>query len=70
LRPPAAGEVYLDAQTIIYAVQKHPLYGPLLSPVWQAIQGGQIAVATSQLSLMECLVGPLQWNDALAARRL
>jgi hypothetical protein len=45
-------------------VQKHPVYSPLLAPVWQAIAGGRIAVATSQLSLMECLVGPLQWNDA------
>lgn len=27
---PATGLVYLDANPIIYTVEKHPVYGPLL----------------------------------------
>jgi hypothetical protein len=30
---PATGPVYLDTQIFIYAVEKHPVYSPLLSPL-------------------------------------
>ncbi len=29
---PASGLVYLDANPVIYTVEKHPVYGPLLQP--------------------------------------
>jgi hypothetical protein len=35
---PASGRVYLDANPIIYTVEKHPDFGPLLQPLWQAAQ--------------------------------
>ena len=31
---PSAGLVYLDANPVIYSVEKHPVYGPLLQPLW------------------------------------
>ena len=33
---PASGLVYLDTNPIIYSVEKHPVYWPLLQPLWQA----------------------------------
>ncbi len=33
---PRSGQVYLDANPIIYSVEKHPVFGPLLRPLWQA----------------------------------
>ena len=48
--------VYLDANPIIYAVEKHPLDGPLLRPLWLAAQAGVIEVVSSELVLMESLV--------------
>jgi predicted nucleic acid-binding protein len=60
---PASGLVYLDANPIIYTVEKHPVYGPLLQPLWQAAQAKTIEVVSSELALMETLVGPLKSGD-------
>ncbi len=60
---PLAGLVYLDANSIIYTVEKHPDYSPLLLPLWLASQAGSIEVVTSELTLLECSVGPLKRND-------
>jgi predicted nucleic acid-binding protein len=57
---PASGLVYLDANPVIYTVEKHPVYGPLLQPLWQATQTKTIEVVSSDLALMETLVGPLK----------
>ncbi len=39
LTVPSAGLVYLDAGPVIYSVEKHPDYWPLLRPLWQAAKG-------------------------------
>jgi hypothetical protein len=38
---PASGLVYADTQALIYTVEKHPVYFPLLLPLWQAVQAGR-----------------------------
>jgi predicted nucleic acid-binding protein len=68
LNVPAAGLVYLDANPVIYSVEKHPAYWPLLQPLWQAAQGNAVEVVSSDLVLMETLVGPLKAGDMLLAR--
>ena len=60
---PASGLVYLDASPVIDTVESHPVYGPLLQPLWQAAQAGTIEVVTSELTLMEALVEPLKRGD-------
>ncbi len=57
---PASGLVYVDANPIIYTVEKHAVYGPLLQPLWQAARARTIEVVTSELTLMETLVGPIK----------
>jgi len=65
---PASGLVYLDANPIIYTVEKHPVYAPLLQPLWQAAQAKTLEVVTSELTLMETLVGPLKSGDTALER--
>jgi hypothetical protein len=61
---PASGQVYLDFNPIIYSVEKHPAFGPLLQPLWQAAQAKTIEVVSSDLVLLEALVGPLKTGNA------
>ena len=63
LNLPASGLVYLDANSLIYTVEKHSVYGPLLQPLWLAAQAGTIEVVSSELALMETLVLPLKNGD-------
>ena len=68
LAVPAAGLVYLDANSIIYSVERHPVYWPVLQPVWLAAKAKAVEVVSSDLVLLEALVGPFKSGDmALAA---
>ena len=60
---PASGLVYVDANSVIYTVEKHPVYEPVLQPLWQAAKAKSIEVVSSDLVLMETLVGPLKSGD-------
>ncbi len=64
---PASGAVYVDTATVIYSVEKHADYWPLLRPLWEASKAGQIEVIGSELLLLETLVGPLKHGDAQLA---
>jgi len=57
---PASGLVYVDANCVIYTVEKHPVYGPLLQPLWRAAQAKTLEVVSSELVLLETLVGPIK----------
>jgi predicted nucleic acid-binding protein len=67
LTVPAAGLVYLDANSVIYSVEKHPVYWPLLQSLWQAAKGKTIELVSSELTLMETLIGPLKTGDTVLA---
>lgn len=64
---PSAGLVYLDANSVIYSVEKHPVYWSLLQPIWLAAKGKTIEIVSSDLTLMETLVGPLRSGDTALA---
>jgi predicted nucleic acid-binding protein len=64
---PSAGLVYLDTNPIIYSVERHPAYWPLLQPLWQAAKGRTIEIVSSDLALLETLVGPLKAGDTALA---
>ena len=61
---PASGLVYIDTMTLIYTVERYPAYLPLLEPLWRTTQAGSIEIVSSELTLMEALVGPLKSGDA------
>jgi predicted nucleic acid-binding protein len=56
--------VYFDTVTIIYTIERYPSYFPLLEPIWRAAKAGSLRVVSSELALLETLVGPLKTGDA------
>jgi predicted nucleic acid-binding protein len=59
--------VGLDTAPLIYFIENHPLYYPLVGPFFAAVERGEIKVVTSTLTLAEVLVRPYRHgNEALA----
>lgn len=52
--------VYLDTNIWIYALEGFPAFAQELATLFQAIDQGQLAAVTSELSLSEVLVKPIQ----------
>lgn len=57
----------LDTAPLIYFIEKHPVYLPLLQPFFEAVEHGDIEIVTSTLTLTEVLVHPLQQGDEVLA---
>lgn len=66
---PMGGAIYADAQIPIYSADVHPVYAPLVRPLWEAVALGAVTVVSSQLTLLETLVSPLRSGDVLARRQ-
>lgn len=60
---PEHGIVYLDANSIIYSVERIEPYRTILQPIWEAARMGRITTATSDLTLLEVLVMPLKTGN-------
>jgi predicted nucleic acid-binding protein len=60
---PSSGPVYADAQIFIYSIEKHPTYASPLRPLWEAVARGHLEVVTSELTLLETLIGPMKRGD-------
>ncbi len=61
---PTSGAVYVDANILIYRVEAIEPYLTSMAPLWYALDAGTQAVVTSELSVLEVLVRPLQQGDA------
>ena len=64
---PTSGLVYLDTGILIYSVETHADYWPLLRPLWEGARRGEITAISSELTVLETLVGPLRKGDARLA---
>jgi predicted nucleic acid-binding protein len=63
------GPVALDTVVFIYFIEEHPKLGPLVDPLFTAIDAGALEAVTSGLTLLETLVAPYRaGNDRLAER--
>jgi predicted nucleic acid-binding protein len=63
------GPVALDTQIFIYFIEEADRFLPLVKPLFEAIDRGELMGVTSGLSLMEVLVVPYRFgNSALADR--
>ena len=60
---PASGSIHIDADTLIYTVQRHPTYYPLLAPFWETVGHDAREVYGSELLILETLAGPLKTGD-------
>jgi predicted nucleic acid-binding protein len=63
---PASGIVAIESCTLIYGVDRHPSYGPLVAPLWAAARAGRVDLVASELIITETLVFPLRVGDARA----
>jgi predicted nucleic acid-binding protein len=63
LNLPESSLIYLDTSAIIYSAERIPDYFSLLEPMWQKLQNDEIAIASSELTLLESLVLPLRNNN-------
>jgi predicted nucleic acid-binding protein len=61
--------VGLDTAPLIYYVEAHPRYLPILSPFFKAVDRGDIHLVTSTLTLAEVLVHPLRHNNPILERQ-
>ncbi len=50
--------LFLDSAPVVYYVERHPLFSPLLAPIFQAIDTGTLTAVTSPITLAECLIVP------------
>jgi predicted nucleic acid-binding protein len=62
---PASSLVYTDSDIIICSVETHAAYWPVLQSLWQAARAGSLAITSSELTLMETLIGPLRSGDEI-----
>jgi predicted nucleic acid-binding protein len=64
-----AGPVAVDTVAFIYFIEEHPLYLPLLRPVFAAADRGELTIVTSAVTLLEVLVVPYRSGDLRLAER-
>ena len=57
---PTGGAVYIDANAIIYSVERVEPYRSLLAPMWEEAKAGRFTLASSELIVLETLIKPLQ----------
>lgn len=55
-----AARIFVDTAPVIYFVERHPRYLPLVEPVFDRIDVGALTLVTSPVTLAECLVLPLR----------
>jgi predicted nucleic acid-binding protein len=55
--------VYLDTNIFIYALEGFTEYRPVLTTLFAAVENKQLTIATSELTLAECLVKPCKDNN-------
>ena len=55
--------VYLDTNIVIYTVEQHPVFGPKVRARLATVRAAGDTLMISDLTRMECLVGPLKSGD-------
>ncbi len=61
---PASGSVYIDANAVIYSVERIEPYHGLLIPMWEEARSGRFSLASSELVVLETLIKPLRNGNA------
>lgn len=56
--------IFLDSAPVIYFVENHPVYAPVLTEIFHRIDNGQLLAVTSPITLAECLVLPIRQRMA------
>ncbi|MCC6125365.1 MAG: PIN domain-containing protein [Pirellulales bacterium] len=54
---------YLDTNIVIYSLEHHPLWSPTTRGVLSGLKNQNVLFAVSDLTCMECRIGPLRRRD-------
>ncbi|NOS99906.1 MAG: type II toxin-antitoxin system VapC family toxin [Phycisphaerales bacterium] len=57
---PRSGTVYVDANCVIYPVEKIPPYDSMLDPLWRAASARSLSILSSEMIVCETLVRPIR----------
>jgi predicted nucleic acid-binding protein len=52
--------VALDTAPLIYFIERHPVYYPLVKPFFEALAQGKVTAITSTVTLVETMTHPLR----------
>jgi len=55
--------VCVDTSPLIFFIEEHPTYGPVLDPFFESVSRGEITLITSTIALLEVLVHPIRHDD-------
>jgi hypothetical protein len=61
--------VGVDTSPLIFFIEEHSKYGPVLDPFFESVSRGEIQLVTSTVILLEVLVHPIRLNDEPLAQR-
>ena len=61
--------VALDTAPLIYFIEEHPTYLPIVNPFFEKLDQGEITVVTSVITLSEVLVKPLRDDETKLAQQ-
>jgi predicted nucleic acid-binding protein len=50
--------VFLDTAPVIYYVENHPSFKPIVQPLFEGLDNGDLTAVVSPITLAECLVIP------------
>jgi predicted nucleic acid-binding protein len=63
------GAVAIDTAIVIYLVERHERYLPVIRPLFEAADEGKLSLVTSGITLLEVLVVPYRAGDLALATR-
>lgn len=61
--------VAVDTSPLIFYIEEHKTFGPVLDPLFGSVCDGNIHLLTSTVTLLEVLVQPLRNNDEPLAQK-
>jgi predicted nucleic acid-binding protein len=63
----APTRIFLDTAPIIYFVEAHPIYLPVVESVFRRLDEGSLLAMTSPVTLAECLIHPIRKGNLVLA---
>jgi predicted nucleic acid-binding protein len=61
--------VGLDTAPLIYFIEEHPVYLPVVDPFFNAVERNEFTIVTSVITFLEVLVHPLRKGDTTLAQK-
>ncbi len=66
LNLPIESNVYIDTPVLIYTLENHPDFYPVLESLWTRFENNRVSISTSELIITEALVSPLRSGNMVS----